>query len=550
MSNRKIAQSTQATAGSALRSMIARYRLVACFILACAALLAPLARPARLQAAPPPMARSDQDTLMSTVDEYVEQERQAARVPGIALAIVEDDQVVHLQGFGEADPSGRAVTPQTPFIIGSNAKSFTALAIMQLVEAGKIELDAPVQRYLPWFRVADPEASARITVRHLLNHTSGLPRGVGNSEMATTQDMRDGALEQQVRNFSTAQLTAPVGATWQYSNAGYVTLGLLVQTVSGQSYERYVAEHIFAPLQMQRSFTDPAAAQAAGLAAGYRYWFGRPVAFDAPFNRSLLPAGLLMASGEDMAHFLIAQLNDGRYDSTAILSPAGLAELHRGAVPTPDGAWPGLDEGQYGMGWFTGKRNGVEVIGHRGDSGNFHAAMVLVPEERRCLVLLMNANSRISGERMAAITDGVLSLVVGQPPSPPVASTLDLMDIILRGILALAAMQLLAMIWSAYTLRRLVRGTPGMMGGWLSIVRYVVLPLVFYLLLALVFLVILPMLFRYQWPLLLLGIPDYGTVALVAGVAALGWAIIRTAVALTALQRRSRVRVAGAPAPA
>src|SRR3712207_667564 len=112
---------------------------------------------------------------LAAIARYVEQERQAARVPGIALAIVQGDRVVRLQSFGEADPSGRAVTPQTPFVIGSAAKSFTALAVMQLVEAGKLELDAPVQRYLPWFRVADPDASARITVRHLLHHTSGIP---------------------------------------------------------------------------------------------------------------------------------------------------------------------------------------------------------------------------------------------------------------------------------------------------------------------------------------------------------------------------------------
>src|SRR6266480_3482263 len=88
-------------------------------------------------------------------------------------------QIVHLNGFGEADQSGRAVTAQTPFVIGSMTKSFTALAIMQLVEAGKIQLDAPVQRYLPWFRVADPTASARITVRNLLNQTSGIPTSAG-----------------------------------------------------------------------------------------------------------------------------------------------------------------------------------------------------------------------------------------------------------------------------------------------------------------------------------------------------------------------------------
>ena len=92
----------------------------------------------------------------TAVDAYVRRQMKDARIPGLALGIVHDGHVVHLRGFGRADDSGRAFTPQTPFFIGSNSKSFTALAVMQLVEAGKVDLDAPVQRYIPWFRVADP----------------------------------------------------------------------------------------------------------------------------------------------------------------------------------------------------------------------------------------------------------------------------------------------------------------------------------------------------------------------------------------------------------
>ncbi|HKT38833.1 MAG TPA: serine hydrolase domain-containing protein, partial [Ktedonobacterales bacterium] len=97
----------------------------------------------------------------NAVDDYITARMGAAHIPGVSVAIVKGDQIVYLKGYGQADPSGRSVTPQTPFIIGSISKTFTALALMQLVEAGKVDLDAPVQRYLPWFRVADPEASAR-----------------------------------------------------------------------------------------------------------------------------------------------------------------------------------------------------------------------------------------------------------------------------------------------------------------------------------------------------------------------------------------------------
>ena len=111
-------------------------------------------------------ASSDKAEMnFKAIDEYITAQMRAARIPGVAVAIVKGDQIVYLKGYGQADPSGRPVTPQTPFIIGSITKPFTALAVMQLVEAGKVELDAPVQRYIPWFRVADPKASAQITVR-------------------------------------------------------------------------------------------------------------------------------------------------------------------------------------------------------------------------------------------------------------------------------------------------------------------------------------------------------------------------------------------------
>ena len=126
-------------------------------------------------------AAADDDPDLAAIDRYVRSEMDAQRIPGLALGIVHGDRIVHVQGFGQADRSGREVTPQTPFLIGSVTKSFTALAIMQLSEAGRVQLDAPVQRYLPWWRVADPDASTRITVRHLLYQVSGLSKATGNA---------------------------------------------------------------------------------------------------------------------------------------------------------------------------------------------------------------------------------------------------------------------------------------------------------------------------------------------------------------------------------
>jgi CubicO group peptidase (beta-lactamase class C family) len=182
------------------------------------------------------------DPKYAEIERFVQDEMGAQRVPGLALGIVDGDRIAYMRGFGTAGDSGR-VTPQTPFIIGSVSKSVTALAVMQLVEAGKIELAAPVQRYLPWFRVADEEASAEITVRNLLNQTSGLSTKTGRSFQGDG-DTSDTALEQAVRDLKDVSLTEPVGSKHQYSTINYSVLGLVVQAVSGQSYERYVQTHI------------------------------------------------------------------------------------------------------------------------------------------------------------------------------------------------------------------------------------------------------------------------------------------------------------------
>jgi CubicO group peptidase (beta-lactamase class C family) len=208
----------------------------------------------------------------AAIDEYVTARMRAARIPGLALGIVKGDRIVYLKGYGRAGPSGRPVTPQTPFIIGSITKSFTALAVLQLVEAGKVELDAPVQRYIPWFRVADPKASAQITVRQLLNQTSGLPQ-IYETQFWTGQD--EGALERVVRFLKKVELNRPVGKGFGYSNANYEVLGLIVQTVSGQTYEETIRQSIFAPWTCR--IVSP---HRGGYAP--RYGLGAPVVVRAP----------------------------------------------------------------------------------------------------------------------------------------------------------------------------------------------------------------------------------------------------------------------------
>jgi CubicO group peptidase (beta-lactamase class C family) len=458
-----------------------------------------------------------QEKDFSRVDAFVEAEMDAQRIPGLAVAIVRDDRIVHMRGFGMADPSGRAVTPQTPFVIGSVSKSFTATAIMQLVSVGKVELDAPVQRYLPWFRVADEQASGEITVRHLLNHTSGLSTKTGRSFQGR-RDTSEGALERAVRDLRTVTLTTSVGEAHQYSTINYSVLGLIVQTVSEESYESYIHEHIFDALEMRHSFTSPRDAELQGLAAGHRYWLGRPMTADEPNNRGLLPAGYLISSAEDLGHYVAAQLNQGTHDGGTLLSPADTAELHHAAVPTAE------TETSYGMGWFVGPVNGMPAVFHQGETFSYHANIVMLPGSHQGVVVLMNAeNSQdlFFRGRMGTVAAGIASLVQGEaPPAPP--SSVGLF-VVYAAVLGAIGIQVAGMIRSAVCLRH--RRVPS---GRFELKTRTGVALASNLTWGLLVLVLLPK--QLGAPLLTLaqGLPDLAYALLASGVVAVVWSVART----------------------
>lgn len=261
------------------------------------------------------------DIRYAAVDEYLQRKLRRLQVPGAALAVVEKGEIVHVRGFGKARPGGETPTGQTPFWIGSLTKSITALAAMQLVEGGKLDLDAPVQRYLRWFRVADVQESRRISVRHLLHQTSGLPCLAGEVQLADF-DSRPDAAERQARALASVPLAHPAGAKFEYSNANYNLLGLVIEAASGEPYAGYVQRHIFDPLDMRHTCTSPAAAAQQGLAVGHRLWFAAPVAQSKPRTPGgSLAAGALLSTVEDLAHWLIIQLNGGCYRGVQIPLP-------------------------------------------------------------------------------------------------------------------------------------------------------------------------------------------------------------------------------------
>ena len=475
----------------------------------------------------PPAASPD----FGAIDAYLAQEMRELRIPGLALGIAHNEEMVHLRGFGVADASGRVVTPQTPFILASASKSFTALAIMQLAEEGRVNLDEPVVTYLPSFSVGDESASATITVRHLLNHTSGLPEDTAYQPMLSN-DVSDGALSERVEALSEAEIDHGTGEVFEYTDANYDVLGLIVEKVSGQTYESRIRERIFAPLKMSHSFTDQTEARRSGLATGHRSWFGFPRPFDAPYSRAAMPSSYLISSAEDVTHFLIGQLNGGTYDDASVLSSEGTAAMHQPAVREGD------RDIFYGMGWETRTLAGMPVVRHKGTNANFYADMVLDTEHRWGIVILANFDSlNLNGGRVQGLSAGVLSLLMGEaPPEVPMPHHPLLASATLL-IAVVTVLMCAGMAWSLATMRRWRTrpqsrpGRPGALGLRVGLSSAIHLGW------GLGLLTIFPALAYPLAPTLLI-VPDLGYLIVISSVVALVWGIARPVLTYFALRRR------------
>lgn len=473
------------------------------------------------------------------IDATVEGEMRRLKIPGVSLAIVEGDEIVHTRGFGRAHPRGEPPTPQTPFFVGSLTKAVTALAVMQLVEAGRVGLDTPVQRYLPWFRVADAVASAQITVRQLLNQTSGLSIHAGEPGPGAFDDS-PGAAERQARALATVELTHPPGAVFEYSNANYDLLGLVVEAASGESYADYVQQYIFDPLGMDHTFTAPGPAEAQGLATGHRYWFGWPIPSpNLPVAHASLASGQLISTAEDMARFLIAHLNGGRLGNAQILSSAGIDELQRGVAATGAAGLGPLERllardvppEQYAMGWFVDQTGASRLVWHGGTLPAFGAFMALVPEQKKGLILLFNACHHWMNPVYAVFGARVAALLAGQQPvSIPAVRLIPWM---LRALPLVPILQLAGVATTLGRLRRWQREPerrPQGTGAWRW---HLVLPLIANLQAVQMLRAVLGKRRVY----LRLYMPDFVLLATLSGAFALLWGLLRSGLVGRALSR-------------
>jgi CubicO group peptidase (beta-lactamase class C family) len=315
------------------------------------------------------------------IDAYLAGQLADAGFPGAAVAIVRDGHLEHATAFGVADRTGRLVATDTPFVIGSLSKGLTAIAVLRLLDAGAIDLDAPASQYLPTFRTADQAASASITVRHLLNQMSGLPASAVDLSAPVT------TLDGQVDRFTTVSLASVPGTRYEYANANYVVLGALVQRVTGRPYAEAMDELVFGPLGMSRTTADLDDAQRNGLGDAHRLWFGLSDSHAPLFRPDVLPAGFITSTATDLARVNEMILANGRVDGTAFLSPAAFSALTTGVVSA------GPTGGRYAMGWIETTIAGEPALVHDGSTTDESAVQVVMPGRGLAIVLLTNGQS-------------------------------------------------------------------------------------------------------------------------------------------------------------
>jgi len=437
------------------------------------------------------------------IDAYIENEMRISRIPGLALGIVQNGKIVYLQGYGRAN-GDRAVTAQTPFIIGSVSKSFTALAAMQLVEEGNLELDAPVRQYLPWFTMAGKYDPGQITVRHLLVQTSGIPHGAGVTTLAASSTA---TLEEEVRALSEVVLENPPGKAYIYSNANYLILGLIIDTVTEQGYAGHVRSKIFEPLQMNNSFLTQEDGEAAGMASGHVRWFGFPAATTVQYLDNSLAAGFIISSAEDMCRYLLMHLGEGSYNNRQIISRESAAEMRK---PGPVKE----DQSDYAMGLVVRSENEFTVIQHDGATQGFNSGMAFSPEEQWGVVVLTNTSGQLelpAHPIALGVTEFLRDGEPGEISRFPVVIYIAVLALVLAMlVLAVRSMILLPRRWAV----KLKKNRPR---GFFSVLGRVVLPIVIELFVPFFIFIYLPTVAGFPlWQLMALFHPDlvYGLLGL------------------------------------
>ncbi|WP_151737084.1 cyclic peptide export ABC transporter [Paenibacillus tengchongensis] len=333
------------------------------------------------------------------IEEYIHKQMKEAEIPGLSVVVVKADKTIYEQGFGYADVEKKSpVTPKTLFEIGSNSKALTALGILKLQEEGVIRLEEPVSKYIPGLNMNYKGQSVSPTIQQFLDQTSGVPFKTIDSIPISNQD---NALEETVERLNGVTLDSEPGSSFQYATINYDVLGLIIEKVTGKSYEDYMKENVIHPLGLKSTYLFRNEIITDEIAAGYKVNFSKAQKYDAPEYRGNKPAGYFIMNAEDMAQWMKIQIGTGESGSfdSAIIKKSHIAD--HVSKPLSDGSY-------YRNGWFIFEGDEGE-ISHGGNNPNYSSYILMKPSEQLGVAVLSNTNSaytELIGRGIHAILSG------------------------------------------------------------------------------------------------------------------------------------------------
>lgn len=333
-----------------------------------------------------PAAKAKQ--ALNGFEDIVEKGLKDLKVPGAAIAIVKDDEVIFAKGFGYRDMDNKLpLTADTLLAIGSSSKAFTTFAMGTLVDEGKMDWEKPVRTYIPWFRLSDTFASERMTPRDLVTHRSGLPRHDllwYNNDQASREEL--------VRRLADLPFTADLREKFQYNNLMFLTAGYLVEVLTGKTWEDAIRSHVFEPLGMKKTnFSVVDSQKDPDFALPYRETEGTLKKI--PFRNitNVGPAGAINSSVNEMSSWVMVHINQGKFNEKQVIQSQTLEDMHLAHMPT--GATPAIPEitpADYGLGWFVDTYRGHSRVHHGGNIDGFSAMVSLFPQDGLGFVALSN----------------------------------------------------------------------------------------------------------------------------------------------------------------
>lgn len=346
---------------------------------------------------------------LASFDDIVNKGLKGLNVPGLAMAVVKDDEVIYAKGFGYRNMDKKlAMTADSLLAIGSASKAFTTFAMGILVDEGKLNWDKPVRNYIPWFRLYDPFASERLTPRDLVTHRSGLPR----HDLSWYNNFK-ASRKEFVMRLAHLKPTADLREKFQYNNLMLLTAGYLVEVITGKKWETAIRSYVFEPLGMKRTnFSVEDSQKDMDFAIPYRERDGKIEQI--PFRNitNIGPAGSINSSVNEMSHWLLAHLNQGKFKDEQIIGAQTLEDMHLAHMPT--GSTPAIAEvtpADYGLGWFIDTYRGHRRVHHGGNIDGFSAKVSMLPQEGIGFVALANKSATPLPELLVRLaTDLILDL--------------------------------------------------------------------------------------------------------------------------------------------